>query len=126
MVEAIERGFPQREIQESSYRFARALETKQKVIVGVNHLVTEEEPPIDVLVIGDDAHRRQCAKLEKLRSERDGARVRATLGTLIEAARADDNLLPRILDCVRAYATLGEMCDALRSVFGEYREPLFD
>ena len=126
MIEAIECGFPQREIQEASYQFSKALDRAEKTIVGVNEFAIPEEPPIDVLVIEDDVAVRQCAKLQKLRASRDGARVRQKLAELQKAARGPDNLMPFILECVRSYATLGEMCDALRSVFGEYREPNFD
>jgi len=126
MIEAIERGYPQREIQDASYWFARALDRKQKIVVGVNDFVMEEEPPMDILVIDDSVSHSQCAKLKKLRAERDNARVEAGLARLQRAAQGTDNLMPPILECVRSYATLGEMCDALRSVFGEYREPLFD
>lgn len=125
MVSAIERGYPQKEIQEASYQFCKALERKEKIIVGVNGFVTEEEPHVDVLAIDDEASRRQCAKLRKLRSERDNARVERNLAALRTAAERTDNLMPPILECVRAYATLGEMCDTLRSVYGEYKEPIF-
>ena len=126
MIAAIERGFPQREIQESSYQFVKAVERTEKIIVGVNDFVTEKQPSVDVLVIDDTAYQHQCAKLSKLRAERDNARVQAHLASLKRAAQGTENLLSPILECVRSYATLGEMCDALRSVFGEYREPLFD
>ena len=72
------------------------------------------------------AYERQCAKLARLRTERDNRRVEASLAQLKKAAQGTENLLPPILECIRSYATLGEMCDALRSVFGEYQEPLFD
>jgi methylmalonyl-CoA mutase N-terminal domain/subunit len=126
MIEAIERGFPQRELQESSYQFVKAVDRKEKIIVGVNEYVTEEEPPVDMLVIDDTAYEQQCAKLVKLRAERNSGLVEASLAKLKRAAEGTENLLPSILECVRSYATLGEMCDALRSVFGEYQEPLFD
>jgi len=122
MVEAIERGFPQREIAESSYRFQQAVERKDKVIVGVNGFVQEDEPPIQILYIDESAAEKQLAKLERLRTSRDNAAVARSLDSLRAAARTTDNLMPRILDAVRAYATIGEMCDALRDVFGEYEE----
>ncbi len=77
-------------------------------------------------VIDDQAHERQCAKLRRVRAQRDDARVRENLRLLESAARGSENLLPAVLDCVRSYATLGEMCDTLRAVFGEYKEPLID
>jgi methylmalonyl-CoA mutase N-terminal domain/subunit len=122
MVEAIEHGFPQKEIAESSYRFQQEFERKDKVIVGVNELVQTEDPPIRILYIDDAASDRQLARLEALKKVRDGARVRRSLDALIAAAQGTDNLMPAILDAVRAYATLGEMCDALREVWGEYEE----
>jgi methylmalonyl-CoA mutase N-terminal domain/subunit len=125
MIESIERGFPQREIQEASYRYSRALERKEKLIVGMNEFVAQEESPVEVLAIDGQVAARQCAKLERLRALRDCARVRENLSALKKAAQSPDNLIPFILDCVRSYATLGEMCDTLRTVFGEYQEPAF-
>jgi methylmalonyl-CoA mutase N-terminal domain/subunit len=126
MVEAIERGFPQREIGEASYRFQQALDRREKIIVGVNAFQSEEEHSVETLVISDDVHERQCAQLRRLRSERDGERVNQALAGLRHAAAGPGNLMAPILECARAYATLGEMCDTLRAVFGEYREPPFD
>jgi len=122
MVEAIERGFPQKEIAESSYRFQQAVERKEKVIVGVNDFVQEDEPPIEILYIDESAAEKQLAKLDRLRKTRDADRVARSLDALRAAARSTENLMPRILDAVRAYATVGEMCDALREVWGEYEE----
>jgi methylmalonyl-CoA mutase N-terminal domain/subunit len=123
MVPAIERGYPQREIQESSYQFAKAMERKEKIIVGVNDFVTEEQPPLDILVIDEAVQQRQCERLRKLRDERNAALVERSLSNLKRAAEGTENLMPPILDCVRSYATLGEISDALRVVFGEYQEP---
>ena len=122
MVEAIERGFPQAEISDSSYQFQRAVEGREKVIVGQNDFVQEGDPPIKILYIDEGAGDRQLARLTSLRASRDGARVRAALDQITRAAAGTQNLMPHILDAVRAYATLGEMCDALRSVWGEYVE----
>jgi methylmalonyl-CoA mutase N-terminal domain/subunit len=123
MIEAIEAGYPQREIQESSYRFAKAVEAKEKIIVGVNEYAIDEPPPVDILVIEDQVTGRQCAKLKNLRGTRDNEAVRRNLTALRKAAEGPDNLLPFVIECVRSYATLGEMCDTLRSVFGEHKEP---
>ena len=123
MVPAIERGYPQREIQESSYQFSKAVDRKEKIIVGVNEFVTEEPPPMDILVIDDAVQQRQCARLKKLRAERNGALVEKNLSELKRAAEGTENLMHPILDCVRSYATLGEISDALRVVFCEYQEP---
>ena len=122
MVDAIERGFPQKEIAESSYRFQQAVERREKVIVGVNDFVQENDPPIEILYIDDTASETQLAKLEALRRTRDNGRVQRTLDRLRSAAATPENLMPPILDAVRAYATLGEMCDALRDAWGEYEE----
>src|SRR5437773_2440572 len=122
MVDAIERGFPQQEIAESSYKFQQAFERKDKVIVGVNDFIQEDEPPIEILYIDETTAEKQLAKLETLRSKRDNDAVKRTLDGLRDAARTTENLMPRIIEAVRAYATVGEMCDALRDVWGEYEE----
>jgi methylmalonyl-CoA mutase N-terminal domain/subunit len=122
MVEAIERGFPQTEIADSSYRFQQAVERKEKIIVGVNDFVQSDEPPIEILYIDDSASDTQLAKLEALRKTRDRDAVARTLDALRVTARGTGNLMPRIIDAVRVYATVGEMCDALRDVWGEYEE----
>src|SRR5437773_547462 len=120
MVEAIERGFPQQEIAESVYRFQQAVERKEKIVVGVNGFVQTDEPPMEILYIDETASETQLAKLADLKRTRDSAAVRRTLDRLGSAARGTDNVMPPILDAVRAYATVGEMCDALREVWGEY------
>ena len=122
MVEAIERGFPQREIAESAYRFQQEFERRDKVIVGVNDFVQDDDPPIDVLYIDETAAETQLAKLDRLRRTRDHDRVGRALDALRAGARGTTNLMPPILEAVRAYATVGEMCDALRDVWGEYEE----
>src|SRR5205814_6669978 len=126
MVAAIEKGFPQREIQDASYEYQKAIERKDKIIVGMNEFVMEEEPPIDILLIDESVAGRQIAQLQKLRETRDNGRVRETLDALGRAAAANNvNLMPGSLDCVRAYATLGEICDVLRGAYGVYEEPAF-
>jgi methylmalonyl-CoA mutase, N-terminal domain len=122
MVEAIELGYPQKEIAESSYQFQRAVERREKVIVGVNDFVQEDEDRIEILYIDDTAAERQLARLEELKKTRDADRVRRALDGLRDTARGTGNTMPAILDAVRAYATVGEMCDALREVWGEYEE----
>ena len=122
MVEAIEAGFPQREIAESSYRFQQAVERKEKVIVGVNDFVVNEANPIPTLYIDEAAAARQIARLKQLRADRDNGRVRAALDALKRAAEGQSNTMEPLLEAVRAYATVGEMCDALREVWGEYEE----
>jgi methylmalonyl-CoA mutase N-terminal domain/subunit len=125
MVAAIERGFPQKEIHEAAYAYQQALERREKIIVGVNDYVTEETRPIPLLTIDESVARCQAQKLEQVRQKRDNARVQTTLASLGSAAATDANLMPYILECVRAYASLGEMCDVLRKVFGTYEEPAF-
>ena len=122
MVEAIERGFPQQEIAESSYRFQQAFERREKIMVGVNAFVQQDDPPIEILYIDESTSDTQLAKLAALRRSRDAGAVGRALAALRAAAGTTENLMPRILDAVRAYATVGEMCDALRDVWGEYEE----
>jgi methylmalonyl-CoA mutase, N-terminal domain len=122
MVEAIEEGFPQREIAEASYKFQQAVERRDKVIVGVNEYVQEDEPPFPILYIDERTADTQLERLRELKRTRDNDAVGRSLDALREAARGTDNTMYPLLDCVRAYATVGEMCDALRDVFGEYEE----
>ncbi|HLI34817.1 MAG TPA: methylmalonyl-CoA mutase family protein [Terriglobia bacterium] len=124
MVAAIEKGFPQREIHEAAYAYQRAIERKDKIIVGVNEF-TSCEQPINILVVDQNVTAAQSRKLRNLRERRDQAQVQSTLEALGSAAATDENLMPFILNCVRSYATLGEICDVLRKVFGKYEEPAF-
>ncbi len=121
-VAAIEKGFPQREIADAAYRAQIAIEEKYSLVVGVNAFAAEEELAVEVQKIEPEIERDQVARLQALRARRDGARVASALGALGAAARGTENLMPPILDCVRAEVTLGEISDALRGVFGEYRE----
>ncbi|MBS1841870.1 MAG: methylmalonyl-CoA mutase family protein [Acidobacteria bacterium] len=121
MVAAIERGFPQREIAEASYRYQRELDNKEKLMVGVNAFVSEEKP-LDILQIDETVAHRQAARLKKLRAERSNDDVVRRLSALRTASKTRDNLMPFILDAVKSYATLGEICDALRDTFGTYEE----
>jgi methylmalonyl-CoA mutase N-terminal domain/subunit len=122
MIEAIEQGFPQREIAEASYRFQRSVEQREKIIVGVNDFVQQDEEPIPILYIDDTTATRQLARLEELKRTRDNDRVRRALDALRETARGSANTMYPLLEAVRAYATVGEMCDALRDVWGEWEE----
>jgi len=122
MVEAIERGYPQKEIAEASYQFQQAVERREKTIVGVNDFVQTGEKPIEILYIDDSTAELQLQRLEELKRSRDNDQVRRTLDALKAGAKGRDNTMPLLLDCVRAYATVGEMCDALREVWGEYEE----
>src|SRR5215813_2426042 len=126
MIEAVEAGFPQREIQDSSYEYQKAVERKDKIIVGVNEYVMDNElMQIPLLQIDESVAELQKERLDKLRRERDGARAEAALGELARGAANGRNTMPLLVECARAYATLGEMCDTLRPIFGEYREPMF-
>ncbi len=122
MVAAVERGFPQREIGEAAFQFQKAVERREKIIVGVNEHVMDEKP-LPILYIDESVAAQQTARVAALKARRDGAAVARALEGLKQAARGSDNLMYPILDAARAYATLGEMCDALREVWGEYEEP---
>jgi len=122
MVEAIEQGFPQREIAEASYKFQQAVERRDKVIVGVNDFVQADEAAVPTLYIDETTAGRQLARLNDLKRTRDGGLVARSLDALRDAARGTANTMYPLLDCARAYATVGEMCDALRDVWGEYEE----
>ena len=121
MVAAIERAYPQREIAEAAYKYQMAVDRKEKIIVGVNDYVAEEKG-IEILQIDETVAERQAVRLRKLRAERSGAEVERRLGALRKAAAGTANLMPHIYDAVKAYATLGEICDAMREVFGIYEE----
>src|SRR5580700_2174800 len=121
MVAAIERSYPQRVIAEASYRYQQAVDRKDKIVVGVNEYVTEEQP-IEVLQIDENVALRQEGRLRRLRAERSNEEVHRRLDRLRSAAEGTENLMPHIYEAVKAYATLGEICDALRTVFGAYEE----
>ena len=121
MVEAIERGYPQRQIQDAAYRWQKEVEEGDRIVVGVNRYQVDEQPPADLLKVNPEVERQQLAKLEQVRSSRDGEAADSALRRLAEAANGPDNLMPVILDCVRSYCTLGEICGVLREEFGEYQ-----
>ncbi len=138
MVRAIEAGFPQKEIAAASYAYQRAVEAKEKVIVGVNANVIEEQPPA-ILYIGEEVQQAQAAKLKQLRAKRSNEEVQRCLTALCHALEVEPgstgasepggispvNTMPLLIDCVRAYATIGEICEAMRSVLGTYEEVSF-
>jgi methylmalonyl-CoA mutase, N-terminal domain len=121
MVAAIERSYPQREIAEASYRYQRELDKKEKIMVGVNDFISEEKP-LEILQIDETVARRQAERLAKLRAERSNDAVERSLNALRSASETSANLMPYLLDAVKSYATLGEICDALRTTFGTYEE----
>jgi methylmalonyl-CoA mutase N-terminal domain/subunit len=121
MIPAIEAGFPQSEIAGASYRYQREVEAGERIVVGVNRFQSDDQP-IELLQIDETSALHQSAKLAALRKRRDNGKVRASLDELRRAAEGTENTMPYLLDAVRAYATLGEICDALRGVFGTYQE----
>jgi len=123
IIAAIERGFPQREISDAAYHYQKQLDSTEKTLVGVNKYVMGEDIPIETLTIDDAVEQEQKKRLEKVISDRNTEEVSNTLAALKNAASNSENLMPRILDAVRAYATLQEMVDTLKDVFGEYRDP---
>jgi methylmalonyl-CoA mutase N-terminal domain/subunit len=122
MIPAIEKNFPQREIANASYEYQQAVERGDKIVVGVNAFQADREEPIEILQINQHAQELQSGKLAALRKKRDNIRVGACLDALKRTAESAGNTMPDILNAVRAYSTLGEICDALREVFGSYQE----
>jgi methylmalonyl-CoA mutase N-terminal domain/subunit len=122
MLRAIEVGYVQREIQEAAYRYQKAVEAQEQVVVGVNRFQLAEEPPVNVLRIDPALEEAQVERVRALRERRDKETVIDAINKLKQAATTDENLLPRILECVEAYATVGEISNALREIWGEYRE----
>ena len=123
MVKAIEFGFPQKEIADSAYWYQKAVERKEKIIVGVNAFEMDHEP-IPTLKIEDTVGKQQLARLKKIKKTRNNSEVKTKLLDLKRAAKDDQNLMPFLLSCVKAYATLGEIMDALKEIYGEYKEPI--
>jgi methylmalonyl-CoA mutase N-terminal domain/subunit len=119
---AIEKGFIQREIQNSSYSYQREIEKEERIVVGVNRFQVEEDKPTNLLRVDPTIRISQIEKLNTLKSERDNDRVQKSLDELKRVAEGDENLMVPIVEAVKAYATLGEICDILRGVFGEYQQ----
>jgi methylmalonyl-CoA mutase N-terminal domain/subunit len=124
MLAAIERGWVQREIHESAYRAQRALEAHESVVVGVNDFVQgNDATDVEILKVDPAVERDQVARLKAFKARRDAAAVKAVLARVRETARGTENLMPVIVDAVKAHATVGEICHALRAEWGEYRPP---
>jgi len=123
MVEAIEAGFPQREIMDAAYAYQRALDANEKIVVGVNDFVDDDEQPIETLYIDDAVEDQQKAAVARLRRERDGKAVTSALAALRQACRDGKNVMPPLVDAVKTYATVGEISDVMREVFATYEEP---
>jgi methylmalonyl-CoA mutase, N-terminal domain len=119
---AIESGYIQREIQNAAYEYQRAIETEDAIVVGVNRFQSDEESTVKTLRVDATIEKTQIQKLRALRERRDSIATETSLVKLEDAARGTQNVLPRILDCVEAYATVGEISNRLRTVWGEYRE----
>jgi len=122
-VSAIEKGYVQREIVESAYKHQKGVESKEQIIVGLNQFATEEKTPIKTLRVDPSVEKRQIERLKKIKSRRNSQKLRSALTHLRHAAEHEENLMPPILNAVRTYVTLGEICDVLREVYGEYRAP---
>ncbi len=123
MLPAINAGFFQREIQEAAYRYQREIDAEDRYIVGVNAFQDDEPMKIPLLEMDPEGYKRQVARLEQLREERDNAAVGQALDRLRVACEGTENTMPFILDAVHKYATLGEIIDVMREVFGTYQEP---
>jgi len=123
IIKAIELGYPQKEIADAAYKYQREVDRRIKTIVGVNKYAAEQEPEIPTLRIEEHVETSQRDKLTKLKRERNNRAVKAKLGDILTAARNNDNLMPSIIDAVKEYATLGEICDVFREVYGVYRDP---
>jgi len=123
VIPAIEKGFFQREIAEASYRYQREIDSKKRIVVGVNEYTIDEDISIPILKMDEKGEERQINRLKNLRKNRNNTKVERNLERLSKAASGDENLMPYILECVHSYATLGETCQILRDVFGEYEEP---
>jgi methylmalonyl-CoA mutase N-terminal domain/subunit len=122
VIPAIEKGYFQREIANSAYKYQREIDNKERMIVGVNQYASEEKQPIPLLRISPDVEETQVDRLKALKNSRDSRRVQQVLDRLRSSADSDKNLMPTILEAVKAYATLGEICGVLREVYGEYQE----
>jgi methylmalonyl-CoA mutase N-terminal domain/subunit len=122
MLRAVANGYVQREIQQAAYEYQKSIESEARVVVGVNRYQSERVAPLATLRIDPALERAQVERLRNLRARRDAARVNAALRRVEETARSEQNLMPAILEAVKAYATVGEISDAMRKVFGEYQE----
>jgi methylmalonyl-CoA mutase N-terminal domain/subunit len=122
IIRAVEEGYPQKEIAESAFRHQKEVESKDRLIVGVNSFQSDTDSHIDLLKISDDLADEQIARLDEIKAKRDGARGEAALAAIEKACEDGSNVMPSVLEAVRAYATLGEVCDVFRKVFGTYRE----
>ena len=122
-LKAIEKGYIQKEIATSAYNYQRAVDSGEEIVVGVNKFVTTDEQLLETLEIGTEVEQKQIERLSRLRQERDNKKVSVVLDRVRSVAASEENIMPVLIEAVKAYATVGEISDALRDVFGEYREP---
>ena len=122
-LKAIEKGYIQKEISQSAYDYQRAVDSGEQVVIGVNQFVTQDESQPETLEIGMEVERKQVERLKRLKRKRNSQKVNEVLGKVRDVARGSHNIMPVLVEAVKAYATVGEISDALRDVFGEYREP---
>ena len=125
MLKAIERGYVQQEIQNAAYEYQQAVDRLEAVVVGVNRFTTESEKSVPLQKIDENVERKQVERVRALRARRDHEKSAAALQAVEDAARSGENLMPRIIAAVECYATVGEISDTLRRVFGEYHESVF-
>ncbi|MBA7706032.1 putative methylmalonyl-CoA mutase large subunit [subsurface metagenome] len=123
-IEAIKKGYIQREILRSAYEYQKSVDSGEQIVVGVNKFTVNEEPEVQQLEIDKSVEKRQIERLRRLRQERDNELVRQLLHKLRQVAKGDANIMPVLIEAVKTYATVGEITDALRDVFGEYKEPI--
>ena len=121
-VPAIEQGYIQREIQDSAYKYQLDIEKEERIVVGLNRFQVEEEKPTNLLRVDPAVRVAQIERLKELKAQRDNEKVTKSLSDLKQSAQGDDNLMPHIVEAVKTYATLGEICNVLREVFGEYQQ----
>ncbi len=125
IIEAINQGYPQKEVAEAAYNYQRLVDRKDKIVVGVNQYEMEEENSMPILKIDDSVERNQIRRTREVRRKRSARKVNSCIKNLQEAGSTSENLMPVILDAVREYVTLGEICDVLRGVLGEYKDPAY-
>ena len=125
MLAAIERGFPQLEIADAAYRYQRQLDRKEKILVGVNRYESEEETPIEILKIDEKLEEEQIKRLREVKRTRDNRKVAQILNDVRRACKSGENVMPHVVEAVKAYATEQEICDVYREVFGEHQDPGF-
>jgi methylmalonyl-CoA mutase N-terminal domain/subunit len=123
MLAAIEKNYPQQEIADAAYRYQRQVEETERTMVGVNKYASEEEIPVEILEIDEELERLQIEKTNRIKNDRDNTQVKACLEMLREACSGRDNVMGPLIRAAESYATLQEMCDVFRQVFGEYRDP---